>query len=66
MLGLDLSASQRLQTTLSQSQQQSLRVLQMMDGEISVDSAEGRGTTFTVRLPILINREKQSEGHGAQ
>ena len=43
-----------------------LRVLQMMDGEISVDSEEGRGTTFTVRLPILINREKQSEGHGAQ
>ena len=43
-----------------------LRVLQMMDGEISVDSAEGRGTTFTVRLPILMNREKQSEGHGAQ
>ena len=38
----------------------------MMDGEISVDSEEGRGTTFTVRLPILINREKQSEGHGAQ
>ena len=43
-----------------------LRVLQMMDGEISVDSEEGRGTTFTVRLPILMNREKQSEGHGAQ
>ena len=43
-----------------------LRVLQMMDGEISVDSAEGRGTTFTVRLPTLMDREKQSEGHGAQ
>ena len=43
-----------------------LRVLQMMDGEISVDSAEGRGTTFTVRLPTLMDREKQREGHGAQ
>ena len=39
MLGLDLSASQRLQTTLSQSQQQSLRVLQMSAAELR-DEAE--------------------------
>lgn len=39
MLGLDLSASQRLQTTLSQSQQQSLRVLQMSSAELR-DEAE--------------------------
>ena len=39
MLGLDLSASQRLQTTLSQSQQQSLRVLQMSAVELR-DAAE--------------------------
>ena len=29
-----------------------LRILQMMDAEISVDSAEGSGTTFTVRIPV--------------
>lgn len=39
MLGLDLSASQRLQTTLSQSQLQSLRVLQMSAAELR-DEAE--------------------------
>ena len=34
-----------------------LRVLQLMDGEISVESAEGRGTAFTVRLPMRAKNE---------
>ena len=34
-----------------------LRVLQLMDGEISVESAEGRGTAFTVCLPMRAKNE---------
>ena len=29
-----------------------LRVLQLMDAAIQVESAEGRGTTFTVQIPV--------------
>jgi signal transduction histidine kinase len=35
------------------------QIVEQHDGAVSVDSREGRGTTFTVRLPLV------SEGEGA-
>jgi signal transduction histidine kinase len=42
-----------------------LRVLQLHDGTINVSSVLGKGTTFTVTLPILISEcmnEKRNDG----
>jgi signal transduction histidine kinase/DNA-binding response OmpR family regulator len=36
----------------------SRRFCQMMDGDISVESATGRGSTFTVRLPAVVSDKK--------
>ena len=41
------------------------RVLILMDGEISVDSREGRGSTFTVTLPMAGKTTGQSEVTGS-
>jgi len=32
------------------------RILQLMDGNIYVESEKGRGTTFTVRIPVVRNK----------
>ena len=37
------------------------RILELSDGTISVKSATGKGTTFTVRLPISMHRENISK-----
>lgn len=36
-----------------------LRVLQLVDGEISVESEQNHGTTFTVQIPIQRNYEEE-------
>ena len=38
------------------------RCVEMHGGDISCDSVEGRGTTFTVRLPMFGNSTKESVG----
>ena len=35
--------------------------LTLMNGEISVISEEGKGSTFTVRLPIAVKTEKREQ-----
>ena len=37
------------------------RILTLMNGEISVISEEGKGSTFTVRLPIAVKTEKREQ-----
>ena len=37
------------------------KLCQMLGGEISVDSAPGEGSTFSIRVPAILDTERQSE-----
>ena len=37
------------------------RILQLSEGSISVESTVGKGTIFTVRLPLASEEEKESQ-----
>lgn len=37
------------------------RMVELHNGTIRVESEEGKGTTFIIELPIIINREEQSD-----
>ena len=36
------------------------RILELMDGDIQVVSEEGKGSTFTVTLPIVIGLQQEA------
>ena len=48
----------------------SKRFCQMMGGDITVESAPGRGSTFTIRLPKIVDAPKEvvtaNSGSGAE
>ena len=40
------------------------RVVELMEGDISVTSGEGKGSTFTVNLPVLEDGKEEEENYG--
>lgn len=41
------------------------RIVDLMNGTISVESAQGKGTVFTIELPLRLSSVKTAKGNGA-